>query len=99
LALSGRFIGATFLHALCSANIGFFLALSLFKTKKRLRLLLSGLIISTILHGLFNIAIKIEGWQGLTIVITILIGLFLLVLYEFKKVKKLSSVCRVPRVS
>jgi len=99
LALSGRFIGATFLHALCSANIGFFLALSLFKTKKRLRLLLSGLIISTILHGLFNIAIKIEGWQGLTIVITILIGLFLLVLYEFKKVKKLSSVCRVPRAS
>jgi len=98
-ALSGRFIGATFLHALCSANIGFYLALSLFKTKKRFRLLLSGLLISTILHGFFNIGIKMEGWQGTAIVITILTGLFILVLYQFKKVKKLLSVCRVRRVS
>ncbi|MEA3452740.1 MAG: PrsW family glutamic-type intramembrane protease [Patescibacteria group bacterium] len=98
-ALSGRFIGATFLHALCSANIGFFLALSLLKTKKRLLLLSLGLFISTILHGLFNIGIKMEGWYGTAMVITILVGLFILVLYQFKKVKKLLSVCRVRRVS
>jgi RsiW-degrading membrane proteinase PrsW (M82 family) len=99
LALSGRFIGATFLHALCSANVGFFLALSLFKTKKRRRLLFFGLLISIALHGLFNIAIKIEGWQGTTTIITILASLFIIVLFEFKKVKKLASVCRVRRVS
>jgi len=98
-ALSGRFVGATFLHTLCSANIGFFLALSLFRTKKRFRLLLVGLLISTILHGLYNLAITMKGEEKFVIIAFILTGLFLLVLYEFKKVKKMLSVCRIGKTS
>jgi len=89
LALSGRFIGATLLHALCSANIGFFLALSFFKTKTRLPLLMGGFLVSIILHGIYNLAITMEGWSKYPILATILIGLFIVVLAEFKKVKKL----------
>ena len=94
LAISGRFIGATLLHALCSANIGFFLALSFFKAKNRFPLLAVGFLISIILHGLYNIAITMEGWPRFLILATILIGLFVIVLAEFKKVKKLLSICQ-----
>lgn len=61
LVASLRFIGATFLHALCSGTFGFFIALSFLKPKKKLYLLAFGLIIATVLHGLFNYSImKIE---------------------------------------
>lgn len=56
LALA-RFLSATFLHALCSATIGFFLAYSLLKSKRRWQLLLVGIMIATILHGFYNLAI------------------------------------------
>lgn len=54
---SARFIGATFLHALSSGVLGYFLALSFFETKKRLKLILAGLTLATFLHGFFNISI------------------------------------------
>ena len=58
--LSGlRFVGATFLHALCSGLVGYFLALSFFETKNRVKLTLGGLGIATVLHGLFNFSIII----------------------------------------
>jgi RsiW-degrading membrane proteinase PrsW (M82 family) len=94
LALSGRFIGATLLHALCSANIGFFLALSFFKTKNRSHLLIGGFLVSIILHGIYNLAITMEGWPRFLILATILIGLFIIVLAEFKKVKKLLTISK-----
>lgn len=52
-----RFVGATLLHALASGTLGYFLALSFFETKKRLRLVAQGLITATLLHGLFNFSI------------------------------------------
>jgi len=56
-----RFLGAIFLHTLCSGILGYFLALSFFEAKKRLKLLITGLAIATFLHGLFNYSImKIE---------------------------------------
>lgn len=66
IALSSlRFVGATFLHALASGILGYFLALSLLETKKRLRLILSGLGAATLLHGFFNLSIiSIEASLG-----------------------------------
>ncbi len=52
-----RFIGATFLHALCSGTLGYFLALSLYETKKRKRLIITGLSIAAFLHTVFNLSI------------------------------------------
>jgi len=52
-----RFVGATFLHALCSGTIGYFLARSFFHPKKKRLLLFVGFGLATILHGLFNFSI------------------------------------------
>jgi len=52
-----RFFGATFLHALASAIVGFFIGLSFFEKKKRNKLISIGLILAVILHGLYNFSI------------------------------------------
>lgn len=94
---SFRFIGATFLHALCSGTVGFFLALSLFKTRKRLRLIFLGIGIATLLHGLYNFSIIKTGENVyfILIPIIILIGLAFFVSFGFRKVKKMASVCNI----
>lgn len=62
--LALRFIGATFLHTLASAIIGFYYALSLCKIGQRETnphlLILKGFLIAIFLHGLFNYFIIIS---------------------------------------
>lgn len=103
---SFRFIGATFLHALCSGTLGYFLALSFFEPKKRLKLIIKGVIIATLLHGLFNISI-IGIEEGLTSqnslllnssvisLVIILSGLAFFVSFGFRKLKKMASICKM----
>lgn len=56
-----RFIGATFLHALSSGSLGYFLTLSFFETKNRTKLFFAGILTAVLSHGLFNFSItKIE---------------------------------------
>jgi len=97
LGLAGfRFISATFLHALCSGTIGFFLALSFFESENKSKLLALGLGIAALLHGIYNFSImETEGNAQFIIPIIILIGLALFVSFGFKKVKKMRSVCEV----
>lgn len=108
-----RFLGATFLHALCSGLVGYFLALSFFNIKNKLRLTVLGLIIATILHGLFNLSImRIDKTMMfanettmvvnssiltfMAVFLIILLGsMAIAVLLGFKKVKKLTSICKV----
>jgi RsiW-degrading membrane proteinase PrsW (M82 family) len=52
-----RFVSATFLHALSSAIVGFFIGLSFFRKRERLKLISLGLIFATLLHGLYNFSI------------------------------------------
>jgi len=96
LVSSFRFVGATFLHALCSGLIGYFLALSFFESKHRLKLTIQGLILAIVLHGLYDFSIiKIEGSFRFVLPVIILIGLAVFVSWGFKKVKKLKSVCKI----
>jgi len=91
-----RFLGAVFLHALCSATIGYFLALSIFEAKNRFRLVLAGLLIAIFLHGLFNYSIIVfEGTLKVLIPIIILISLAFFVSLGFKKLNKMKNVCKV----
>ncbi len=91
-----RFLGATFLHALCSGLLGYFLALSFFETKKRGRFLIFGLGIAAFLHGLYNFSIiKIEGSLTFLIPVIVLIGLAIFLTYSFQRLKKLKSVCKI----
>ncbi len=88
-----RFLGATFLHALASGSLGFFLALSLRQTKNRGKLLLAGLFFAGLLHGLYNFSIiTIEGSLSFIIPLAVLIGLALFLAFSFKKLKKLKSI-------
>ncbi|MFP4539663.1 MAG: PrsW family glutamic-type intramembrane protease [Candidatus Paceibacterota bacterium] len=53
-----RFVGATLLHIVTSATVGIFLAFSFYKTKKeKITYLILGLILATLLHFVFNLAI------------------------------------------
>jgi len=91
-----RFLGATFLHALCSGTIGFFFFFSFFKIKNRFRLLILGLIIATFLHGLYNFSImELEGSFKVTIPAIILLGLAIFVFLAFQKLKTIASICKL----
>jgi RsiW-degrading membrane proteinase PrsW (M82 family) len=92
-----RFIGATFLHALCSGTVGFFLALSILKPRKRLLLISSGLAIATILHGLYNFSIMEidKNFYFIFVPIVILSALAFFVSFGFRKLKKIKSVCQI----
>jgi protease PrsW len=76
-----RFIGATFLHALASGIFGYFLAISFFKGAGKTRTIAAGMILATVLHGLFNVfIIKVEESLAITQQNTLIItnsGLFL----------------------
>jgi len=91
-----RFLGATFLHALCSGLIGYFLALAIFETKKREILISFGLGISIFLHGLYNLYIMgVEGGLKFLIPLIILISLATFLTFGFKKLQKMKSVCKI----
>jgi len=91
-----RFIGATFLHTLCSALIGYFLAISFKKTKKRIWFLLTGILLATLLHGLYDFSIMtIDGPLKIIIPAAILMLLAVFIISGFEKLKKVKSVCEV----
>jgi len=105
LISSLRFLGATFLHALASGAVGYFLALSFLNSKKRRSLILKGLGLAALLHGLFNISIiVIEGgardqnmplfFSAVAFLIIFLSVFAFFVSKGFVKLKKLRSVCR-----
>lgn len=91
-----RFISATFLHALSSGALGYWLAISFCRGSRKWLYLTAGLGISIGLHGLYNWSImEMTGLSKLFLPIVILIVLGCLVNYWFKKLKKLKSVCLI----
>jgi RsiW-degrading membrane proteinase PrsW (M82 family) len=91
-----RFVGATFLHALSSGTLGFFLALSFYKYKGKLPLTILGLGISTLLHGIYNFSIiKMDELSGFFIPLIVLTGLAIFVSLGFRRLKKIKSVCKM----
>lgn len=91
-----RFIGATFLHALASGIIGFFLALSFYRTRKRLRFYLTGFTIAVSLHTIYNLSIiKIaENDRYIVIPVVVLALAAVFVSFGFKRLKKIKSICK-----
>ena len=93
---SFRFIGAVFLHALCSGVIGYFLGLSFFQTtqtkKNKNQLLVIGFLIAVFLHGSYNFFIILNK-KNLEIImpLIILFGLALFVSWGFRKLKLINS--------
>lgn len=87
-----RFISATFLHALTSGALGYFMAVSFRYPKKRIIFLFFGFFLAVILHGFYNFYIMREE---LVNVILIVAGLAILVSILFGKVKNIKSTCEI----
>ncbi len=103
-----RFISATFLHALCSGLVGYYLARSFFVIKKSFKLIITGLGMATIFHGLYNFSLispellskalsNIIGIESLRFLIPpiILLSLAIFVSLGLKRLKKLKSICKI----
>jgi len=90
-----RFVSGTFLHALASGIMGYFLALSITRTKCQKRLVWTGLVVAILLHGLYNFSIiSIEGNESWFVVAPILlVSMFIAVLFLFSRTRKMDSVC------
>tara|TARA_Y100000310_G_C20576310_1_gene760581 strand:- start:660 stop:1286 length:627 start_codon:yes stop_codon:yes gene_type:complete len=74
-----RFLSATLLHALASGTVGYFIG-----SKKPVAI---GLFLAIIGHGTYNYFATIGGDKGLTGIAVILISMFALVSWFFKKLK------------
>lgn len=100
--ITTRFLGATFLHALASAIMGYFLAAAICKKPKfRKILVFGGLVAATILHSVFNYIIilnisdHLEIFQRNILIFILLLGAAIMVSVMFKKINKLRSVCKL----
>jgi len=86
-----RFLTATFLHALASAIVGFFFALSIIHKRNHLLYITGGLIIATIAHALFNVLVTMMEDSSFAIfyLIILLVFLWQSVAYLFSSIKKI----------
>ncbi|MBX4201123.1 PrsW family intramembrane metalloprotease [Candidatus Parcubacteria bacterium] len=91
-----RFIGATFLHTLCSALVGYFIAMASLYNKKRVLLVLTGLLLAVAFHGLYDFSIVILPQPFNVIIPAVLILILsLFMLYDFNEIKKIKSICKL----
>ena len=91
-----RFIGATFLHTLCSALLGYFLALSSVREHKGKRLIVIGILLASLLHGLYDFSIiTLTRPMNFVVPLIIIIGLVAFMLYDFDEIKKVKGICKL----
>ena len=91
-----RFIGGTFLHTLCSALVGYFLAMASLKSKKGVLLPLTGIVLAALMHGLYDFSIVIlPSPINFIVPTTIILLLFLFVIYDFDGIKKIKGICKL----
>lgn len=88
-----RFVGATLLHALASALVGYFLAMAWFFQEHKKKLIAFGIILATIFHSAFNLLISSAQDSpnpslGLVYTTFLLITLAFLVSILFDKIKE-----------
>lgn len=97
-----RFLGANLFHALASAIVGYYAAISFLRIRARFYTFLKGLVMATILHSIFNFSLHavynlsiIELSQGLKIIAIVLLGSLLFVLIKFQELRSIKSICKV----
>lgn len=91
-----RFAGATFLHTLCSAVVGYSLAVSFCEVKTKRIAVVAGVIIATLLHGLYDFSIMmLTGNMRMYVPVAIILTLAFLVFAGFDKLKKMKSICKI----
>jgi RsiW-degrading membrane proteinase PrsW (M82 family) len=94
MTLSARFVGATLLHIIASGIIGILIGFTFYRKPKVQKLAIGlGIILSTLLHTVFNSFIILGGQKVLWVIGSLWIGLFLviIILEQIKKVKRIKS--------
>jgi len=94
-----RFIGATLLHALCSAIIGYSMAMSFCHEKRRWFYVNIGMIVAVFLHGLYNFSIMtLESNQAkVTIAASVIVVMTIIVFIGFEQLKKKKGICQIDK--
>ncbi|HVN26145.1 MAG TPA: PrsW family glutamic-type intramembrane protease [Candidatus Paceibacterota bacterium] len=82
--ISFRFVGATLLHSLTSAIVGYYWALGIARRRVG-RTLVPGFLVAAVIHAFFNYLILSYGEIVYAVVFLMIIGFF--VLYDFEKLK------------
>jgi len=91
-----RFVGATFLHTLCAAVVGYGIAVSFFDQKNGWSEVTLGVIIAVALHGLYDFSIMtLDGNIKFVIPVIILLSLAFFVFNRFEKLKKMKGITRL----
>jgi len=91
-----RFIGAIFLHTLCSAVIGYSLAISFCEVKMKKIYLVAGIFMATLLHGIYDFSIMtLDGYAKFAVPIVVILILAFFVFSGFEKLKKMKSICKI----
>jgi len=91
-----RFIGATFLHTLCSAVVGYSLAISFCEVKFKKIIMFLGIFLAVLLHGLYDFSIMtLDGYIKFTIPVTIILTLAFIVFWGFEKLKRMKGICKI----
>lgn len=96
--ISLRFLGATFVHALASGLLGYYLALGLLNSEQRKKFIFIGLTLAIIFHACYNylVATATEINQAAILpIIILLILMAVIVSNNFRKLKKIVSVCKI----
>lgn len=89
-----RFITATILHALASGLFGYFLVISFYRLREKTTLFLTGFLLASLLHGLYNFSImKLQGGERISMVLLVFLFLISFAVPSIKKAKKLKSIC------
>ncbi len=87
-----RFIGATTLHIASSGIVGMAIALSFYKSRvKKIIYLLTGIILASALHMVFNFTIINDGGGNIFKVFIIIWLVIMFLLIFFEKIKKLKK--------
>lgn len=91
-----RSVGATLLHALSSAILGYFLALSWFYDHHRLKLLVFGVTLATLFHFAFNMLLSSSAHQMFSLAyataLLCVMALFVSVLFDKIRERRHSTV-------
>lgn len=101
-----RLLGATFLHTLSSGILGYFLAMSIYKTKKRVPIFLLGFALAVMFHGFYNLPMmqmnefitnpfNLSDSARIGIPTIILVFMAVFVTAGFNKLKKMKGSCKV----
>lgn len=89
-ALLLRLIGATLLHTLASALIGYYWALGIVEKRER-RYLFIGLVVASIVHGIFNYLVYLMQNTNLLVPSLFLVGVTFFVLNDFEKLRHIDE--------